>query len=382
MSGLLDKIYEDKWILLGIALVLLLLWIMWPFLDVFVYAIFVYYITRPIKQWMSRYIKNDALLVLASLLLLALPLILLISYTMLIGLSQLMALVSSQGLGSAIPASQLANVTSAFNAVQQNLSSGTLNLSSLSDITRQEWFHTISGYSSALQFLQAIVFSAGGTIVGILFRLLIVFLIAFYLLKDDRRMADWFHRTFPALQKEHNGLFVRFSQGVDSDLQKIFFGNLISIVFFAIIAVIAYFLLNTFAPPSLQIPSPVLLGILTGASALVPLIGMWLVVGPLLVYLIINCLLAGTLLSSLGYLLFMVLFIFVFVMTLPTFFIQPLVARCKVPMGLLMFGYIFGPLVFGVSGLFLGAIVLVLLTNYFLIVAPELSGSEGPEKQD
>ena len=91
MTGLLERAYNAKWLILGIALVLLLLWIMRPFLDVFVYAIFVYYITRPIKRKVQKYIKNDGLAVTISLLVLALPLILIISYTLLFGISQLMS---------------------------------------------------------------------------------------------------------------------------------------------------------------------------------------------------------------------------------------------------------------------------------------------------
>ncbi len=69
MLGLLQRLYNTKWLIFGVALVALLLWIMQPFLDVFIYAIFLYYITRPIKRWLSQYIKNEGLPVLVSLLL-------------------------------------------------------------------------------------------------------------------------------------------------------------------------------------------------------------------------------------------------------------------------------------------------------------------------
>jgi predicted PurR-regulated permease PerM len=132
MDGLLERVYKAKWLIFGILLLLLLFWIMRPFLDVFVYAIFVYYITRPIKRVVHRYIKNNSLAVTISLLLLALPLILIIAYTLLFGVSQLMSVVSSSGLSSAIPAGPLANASAEFTRLQQNLTSGTL---SLSDIT-------------------------------------------------------------------------------------------------------------------------------------------------------------------------------------------------------------------------------------------------------
>jgi predicted PurR-regulated permease PerM len=370
MTGLLERAYNAKWLILGISLVLLLLWIMRPFLDVFVYAIFVYYITRPIKRRVQKYIKNDGLAVTISLLVLGLPLILIVAYTLLFGISQLMSVINDTGLAAAIPAGPLATASAEFARLQQNLTSGTLNIG---DITSQNWYKTISSYSGSLPGLQALVIATGATIADLIFKMFIIFFIAFTLLKDDERIRAWFAKTFPNLVDEHNGLFRRYAGNVDADLQKIFFSNLLSIVFFAIIAVIAYQALNMFAPPSLQIPSPILLGILTGVCALIPIVGMWLVVGPLTLYLIVSSLSAGALFPNIGFFVFEFLFIFIFVTTLPGFVVGPYLARGKVNTGLLMFAYILGPLVFGISGLFLGAIVLVLLTNYFSTVLPELS---------
>jgi predicted PurR-regulated permease PerM len=370
MSGLLQRLYNAKWIIFGVALFLLLLWIMRPFLDVFIYAIFLYYITRPIKQWLGRYIKNEPLLVLVSLLLLALPIVLIISYTLLVGLSQLMALVQSQGLSGVMPAGPLANLTSTVSGFQQNMTSGNLDIR---NITQQDWFQTLSGYSDSLPTIQAILLAMGGTIADIAFKGFIIFFVAFALLKDDYHLKEWVEKIFPNLVEEHHRLFARYMGGVDTDLQKIFFSNLLSIVFFAIIAVVAYHLVNLFAPAALQIPSPILLGILTGVAALVPMIGMWLVVGPLTIFLIINSLLAGAFFPNIGFFIFEFLFIFIFVTTLPGFIVGPYLARGNVNTGLLMFAYIIGPLVFGITGIFIGAIVLVLLTNYFRTVVPEFS---------
>jgi predicted PurR-regulated permease PerM len=368
--GLLQRLYNAKWLIFGVAIVVLLLWIMRPFLDVFIYAIFLYYITRPIKHWLGRYIKNEPLLVLVSLLLLALPIVLIISYTLLVGLSQLMALVQSQGLSGVMPAGPLANLTSTVSGFQQNMTSGNLDFG---NITREDWFQTLSGYSDSLPTIQAILLAMGGTIADIAFKGFIIFFVAFALLKDDYHLKEWVEKTFPNLVEENHRLFARYMGGVDTDLQKIFFSNLLSIVFFAIIAVVAYHLVNLFAPAALQIPSPILLGILTGVAALVPMIGMWLVVGPLTIFLIINSLLAGAFFPNIGFFIFEFLFIFIFVTTLPGFVVGPYLARGNVNTGLLMFAYIIGPLVFGITGIFIGAIVLVLLTNYFSIVVPEFS---------
>lgn len=377
MAGLLERAYNAKWFLLGIVLVLLLLWIMRPFLDVFVYAIFLYYITRPIKRKVRKYIRNDSLAAVISLLVLGLPLILIISYTLLFGISQLMSVISDTGLAAAIPAGPLTNASAEFTRLQQNLTSGTLNIT---EVTSQNWYKTITSYSGSLPAVQSILIATGSTIADLLFKLFIIFFIGVTLLTDDERIRAWFKKTFPSVVAENNNLFARYMGNVDADLEKIFFSNLLSIVFFAIIAVVCYQLVNIFAPPSLDIPSPILLGILTGVCALIPIVGMWLVVGPMTLYLIANGLSAGTLFPNLGFFIVEFLFIFIFVTTLPGFVVGPYLARGKINTGLLMFAYILGPLVFGISGLFLGAIVLVLLVNYFSTVVPELSRERQEEQ--
>lgn len=41
MQGIFKRAYGAKWVIFGVALVLLLLWVAWPFLAVVVYAIFI-----------------------------------------------------------------------------------------------------------------------------------------------------------------------------------------------------------------------------------------------------------------------------------------------------------------------------------------------------
>lgn len=382
MTGLLEKVYRAKWLLLGIALLLMLVWIMRPFLDVFIYGLFVYYITRPIKQWVGRYIKNNTIAVTVALILLALPLIILIAYTLLIGLTQLMIIVNSYGLTSALPSGPLTNMTVSIAELQTSLSSGNMSVEALTNMTRESWYQQMTGYSGALPIIQQVAIATGSTIVDILFKFFIIFLVAFYLLTEDEKLQKWFAKSFPRTMEEHNGLLPRYCKRVDMDLQKIFFGNLLSIVTFAIIAAVVFEGLSIFAPvPSMRIPSAILLGILCGVCALIPIVGMWLIVLPVLLYVLVQSLIAGTLMANVGYFIFMVLIIFVFVQTLPTFIIQPFMARGQVHTGLLMFAYILGPLVFGISGLFIGAIVLVLLTHYFGIVLPEMADG-GHEKHD
>jgi predicted PurR-regulated permease PerM len=369
---LLDRIYNAKWLIFGVALLLLLLWIMRPFLDVFVYAIFLYYITRPIKRRLSKYIKNDSLVVAVSLWLLALPIILVITYTLLYGLSQMNTVIQGQGLSGFMPARQLTNLTNAFSDVQQNVTSGNFSLNNLG---QQGWYRVVSNYSDTMPMIQSVLIATGSTIADIVFKLFLIFFIAFGMLRYDAGIARWFSGTFSRFMAEYNGLLPRYVQGVDSDLQKIFFGNLLTIISVAILAVVTFNVINVIAPvPQMQIPVPILLGVLCGVSSLIPIVGMWLVVGPLMLYILAASILAGTFMPNLGFFILIFIFIFIVVTTLPQFVVTPYIARGQVNSSLLIFAYLIGPLVFGITGIFLGAIVLVLLTNYVNIVLPEISG--------
>lgn len=372
MSGLIRLAYDAKWIIFGIALVLLLLWVAWPFLTVIVYAIFIYYIARPIKRRLQPYIKNESLLVAACQFLLVLPLLIIIGYTLLVALSQFNAVIIGLGLQS-LPSGPLSNLSSTVNQVQHNLTMENIMAGNFSAIVPQDWYAALQGYGSSIASLQQLVIATGSTIVDIIFKAFLVIVIVFYLLRDDDKLKSWFKSTFPSFLKEHDGMFLKYYHAVDEDLEKIFFGNILSIVFFAIVAAFIFNLLNVFAPPTMDIPSPILLGILCGVSALVPVVGMYIVTIPMFLYILASSLVAGTLIPNLLFFIVMVAVVFIFVQNLPEFVLRPFMARGQVNTGLLMFAYILGPIVFGIAGLFIGAIALVLLTHYFRIVVPALT---------
>ncbi len=372
MSGIFKRAYDAKWLIFGLLLVLLLLWVAWPFLTVIVYAIFLYYIAKPIKRRLRPHVKNDSLLVALSLFVLVLPLVLIIGYTLLIGLSQLNAAIAGFGLQS-LPRGPLSNLSSTVSQAQHNLTMENILSGNFSAIIPRNWYDALYGYSGSIFGLQQLVFATGMTIVDIIFKLFLMVVIAFYLLRDDGRLKAWFLSTFPALVHEHDDMLLRYAREVDEDLEKIFFGNILCIIFFAIVAALTFNLLNLFAPASMQIPSPILLGMLCGVSALVPVVGMYIVTIPLFLYILVNSLIAGALFPNLAYFILMGLAVLILVQTLPDFVLRPFMARGKINTGLLMFAYILGPIVFGIAGLFIGAIVLVLLTHYFTIVLPSIT---------
>ena len=378
MAGIFRKAYDAKWLIFGLLLVLLLAWVAWPFLTVIVYGIFIYYVAKPIKRKLRPYIKSDTALVSACMFLLAMPIVALVSYTLLLGLSQFNAVVASAGLQS-MSGGPLSNMSSGIVNVEHNASFKGVMSGNFTTALHQLWGSGLAGYSGSIASLQSILISTGTTIVDVLFKVFLMIVIAFYLLREDERIKIWFGRTFPTLVREHNGVLVRYYHAVDHDLEKIFFGNIISIIFFAFVAVFVFSLLNFVAPtPQFLIPYPILLGMLCGVAALVPVVGMYLVTVPMLLYVLVRALSAGVFMPHVFFFIAMALVIFAFVQTVPEILIRPFVARGQVNTGLLMFAYILGPVVFGVAGLFIGAIVLVLLTHYFRIVLPELTHEGHP----
>jgi predicted PurR-regulated permease PerM len=372
MSGIFKWAYDVKWLIFGLVLVLLLFWVAWPFLTVIVYAIFLYYIAKPIKRRLRPYVKNGSFLVTLCLFLLVLPLLLIIGYTLLVAVYQLNAVIAGLGLQS-LPQGPLSNLSSTVSHAQQSLTMENIMSGNFSAIVPPSLYQALYGYSGSIFSLQQVVFATGMTIVDIVFKLFLILIIAFYLLRDDERLKSWFKATFPVLTHEHDDVLLRYARAVDEDLEKIFFGNILCIVFFAIVAAFIFNLLNVFAPPTMQIPSPILLGMLCGVSALVPVVGMYIVTVPLFLYILIESLAAGALIPNALFFILMAAAVVIFVQTLPDFVLRPFMARGKVNTGLLMFAYILGPIVFGIAGLFIGAIVLVLLTHYFTIVLPSIT---------
>jgi hypothetical protein len=62
--------------------------------------------------------------------------------------------------------------------------------------------------------------------------------------------------------------------------------------------------------------------------------------------------------------------------TIPDLVLRPYVSGRNLHVGLVMLAYIFGPLLFGWYGIFLGPMILVLVVHFVRIVLPELVAGE------
>jgi predicted PurR-regulated permease PerM len=195
--------------------------------------------------------------------------------------------------------------------------------------------------------------------------------IAFYLLRDDFKLARWTRAAF----SDQKGIVDAYGKAVDRDLSSVFFGNILNAVITGTIGAIAFSVLNLFAPPEIAVPYAALVGLLCGVASLIPIVGMKLIYVPVGLSLLGRSFALGTSQAwafSIG---FFVL-AFVIVDTIPDLVLRPYVSGRGLHVGMVMFAYIFGPLLFGWYGLFLGPLLLVVIVHFFKIVLPELLAGE------
>jgi predicted PurR-regulated permease PerM len=358
---------RGAWWTFGAVLFLLVGFVAFQFVGTLVAAVFIYYATRPLYRTLCPHVPSESAAALLSLTAMALPALLISSYALLLGLEELLRVVETTNPGQlrGWVVSALGPYEPLFNAVTRP--EQLLNADSVPEIV-----------DPALRAVREV----GGIALRFSVHLFIGIAVAFYLLRDGHRIREWGRSTLG----DRAGAVEAYAVAVDRDLSTVFFGNILNAAFTGAIGVITYSALNLVAPTGAAVPAAALLGLLTGISSLVPVVGMKLVYVPMLVYLVGREILAetGTLTAVTSALTPEVLWFpalfgvvsLVVVDTIPDLLIRPYVSGRHIHVGLVMFAYIFGPLVFGWYGLFLGPLLLVLAVQFVRLIVPELLRGE------
>lgn len=325
-------------------------YIVTSFLGIFMLGLFAYYAARPIYRRLETKIRRPGLTAIASILGLALPAIVLIAYTLVIAVQQLDELLG----------------TSIDPEVVLGPAAGSLPTTDPGQLLADPAGALGSGVRGFAQEALGSLLIALGLLASGLIGLIIVLVFAYYLLRDDQRIACWFREEI----LDSDSATLAFFRAVDHDLQVVYFGNILTAFVIAIVATLVFNVLGLVAPTGVEIPSPTLLGLLTGVASLIPVVGMKIVYVPVGLYL------AGlALVSSPTLLWFPAVFLvasFVFVDTVPELVLRPYVSGRGLHTGLVMLAYIIGPVLFGWYGLFLGPLILVLVIHFVRIILPEL----------
>lgn len=346
------------WWLLAIVLGVLLGYSILTYLGAFVLGVFIYYATRPIYERFEEWIYPRTLGVMIALVTISLPVLILMGYTV------FMIAVNLQGLGvgSGMEFSTYRELLAPYfdlsgvNSPQEFVSFLVTNPQQLSGLFAP----------SAVQRLLESVGTYLAVLASGLLQAFIALAVAFYLLRDDHKLAGWV-RT--ALGRDDDTL-VAYGQAIDQDLKTIYFGNILNAFVVAVTATLLYHALNLIAPSGVAIPAPTLLGLLTGAASLIPVIGMKIIYIPITLYLGVIAVMSG--LSLLWFPVLFVIAAAALIDGLTELLLRPYISGRNLHVGLVLFAYILGPLIFGWYGLFLGPLVVVLIIHFARIVLPEL----------
>ncbi|MEE6209982.1 AI-2E family transporter [Salarchaeum sp. III] len=337
------------WWAVGAFLTLALALVVYRFLGTFVFGVFLYYATRPVYRRLKKRVRPPSLAAAISLLALALPALLLLVYTLAVGLQELDKFLAARD----IQLTQLEAILQPYIDISGIVQDPQSLLDDPNFVEAVRVF--VSNASGYLGFI--------GTAALHLF---VMITMAFYLLRDDHRLSQWFRRRF----SDSEGVVETYFARVDHDFSNIFFGNILNAVFTGIIGGISYSALDYVAPAGLGIPYPVLLGVLTGVASLIPVVGIKLIYVPVLAYLAGIAVSTSTALLWFPLLFFVVSFLIVDV--IPDLVLRPYVSGRGLHLGMVMLAYIFGPLLWGWYGLFLGPMLLVLIVHFVKLVLPEL----------
>jgi predicted PurR-regulated permease PerM len=339
------------WWALVLVLAAILIVIAHAFVGTIVFAVFLYYAVRPVNHRIRKFTNRRKFAAAVTLFLVLIPLLILIAYIISIGINNLDALLTDQVRQAIQPYVNVSQISSISDM-----------LGDQQDITR---FVNRLDQLGPLQTAISIGIDVLLMIMNFLINLALIIGIVYYLLRDGARIEGWFREEAGV-----DSAAYAYARGVDSDLESVYFGNVITILMIAILSVIWYNLYNVIAPSSMTIPIPTLLALLTGVAAIIPIVVGKLVYLPITLYLTILAI--QTNVRLLWYPAIFVVVAFLFLDFIPQTFIQPYIAGRNIHVGLMIFAYIFGGLFFGWYGLFLGPIILVLALQAIRIVVTDL----------
>lgn len=337
------------WMLFAAVLVYFLFLMVAPYLDVFVYALFIYYVTRPVYYQLLREFKRESLSAFIAIFLFILPVVSVVVYTFSVASIELQYFL---GQMHSPEAQALRRALESYREVAY-------------EFNPQLMLEAAVGNED----VRSLIYYVASSSLDLLLKFILVFFVGYYLLKDGPKVVTWFRRTCCT---ERIWLSV-FLDDVDGGLYHVFFGNILTASLTAVIAATSFIFLNSLAPSDfVQIPYPVLLGILAGIASLIPFVGLKLVWVPLFLWLGLRVYANGVLSEHVTFLLFFLIVVNVIVDILPDLVLRPYVAGRKIHLGVMMLAYIFGPAAFGTVGIFVGPLIVVVATNFAKIIVPQL----------
>ena len=356
----------------GVGLLTAVVFVLIQFQATLVFTVFLYYASRPIyrklerlslpTRFRTRHLPyRRQVLAVTTIAIFLLPFLFLLIYTLVLVVPEIQRLVGGGGPGaaylSAVQSAQGSGLPAPLVGVER---SDVLTMSPdevaaiLNDPAVQAWAER-----TTTTLINSVGLIANAALHGF-----ILLAGTYYLLTDGSRLVSWFLGNF-----DESGIVESYAVSVDDELSSILFGNILNAFVTGIIGILVFSAYNLFAPGAVTVPFAPLVGALTGAGSLIPVVGMKIVYLPVGAILAVAAVASGQP-DAFGFVILFLVLAFVVVDTIPDFLIRPYVSGNRTHVGLLMFAYILGPIAFGFYGIFLGPILLVLVAQFFRTIAP------------
>jgi predicted PurR-regulated permease PerM len=320
------------------------------YLPWIVFGLFVYYVARPIERRLEGTLPSKNLSALVTLALVVVPVVTILGGAVLVTVAELSSILTDE-----VVARIDELLPFAIGVLPRDPSE-------LVDKFAM-WF---SG--GAVQSVFGSLTRTIGSVAAGLFNVFLSLLFAFFLLREDKRLVDWFRKNVSAKDSD----VVGYLSAVDEGLQSVYFGYTITIFVVMILATVVYSAFNLVAPPGLRIPAPIPLAVVTGLFTVIPLVGRSIVYFVVTGYLVLIALRTNP--TSLWFPL-----VFLAVMELPfdnliRVYIRPALSGRLFPMSLIVFAYLIGPPLFGWYGIFYGPMLMVVVVLFLQLKFPRLVG--------
>lgn len=346
------------WWLFVLALAALAAYVAYSFVGLVVLGVFGYYATRPIYRRLDGVLDSDSVAAGLTVLLVLVPVVVLALYAGFQVFQQ-----TQQFLGNAANPLSLAgtyvDVGALPKAQQRTLASVVQN--------PQQFVTNPQQTAETLLQVGVAVLSA---LVGTLLFLALAITLSYFLLQNDEELSNGLRHLLGGDDTTAHA----YATAVDSDLESVFFGNLLFVVAMFAVSAVAYWGTNALAPSPLQIPMPFVLAFLTGVASLIPIVVGKLIYLPVVGYLGLQAL--GSNGDSLPFVGGVLVVYFLALDILPQTFLQPYITGRQLDMLVMMFAYLLGPVLFGWYGFFLLPIVFVLMLEAVRIPLPQLVRGE------
>ncbi|SDY40931.1 AI-2E family transporter [Halopenitus persicus] len=347
--------------LFGLVVAVIVGYIAHRFAAALTVAVFIYYSTRRFYRSLGRLRLPKRVRAVLALSVVGVPLLLLISYTVVLLVIEVRQFVQQY----AVMEAAAGNV----GWIDAETTPPELTFDAIVDLYQS------GGFDPLIDFALDHAGFLTSTLSSFLLNLLIVVVVTYYLLIDGGKAHEWL------VAFDDDAIVREYFEAADDELESVLFGNLLNVIAISLIAVTAYMGYNVFVPSSVQVPYPALAGALTGVASLIPVVGMKIVYLPIAAVMAAPSVLAGDV-GPIAYVVGFLLVAVVVVDTIPDLVLRPYFSGETTHVGLLMLAYIFGPVVFGFHGLFLGPIILVLALTFAYTALPRLLGADPAHEPD